>query len=358
MAKRNRTKDVNDGVEEGRLRLALLKENSEYRRFFDEHKPALYSCLAMKEDKSANKCQQTECMTTIGMFVADCETKFGMAPHAHPLFVRLYFPDPKGGMEATPRRLSLDQAMMFLDPATDVESIPRELSLVFDEMFFREGIYMVVPDNVPPIPLGEARREIGMPKKIQPYQRLLLIDLRENPTLLKERFAEFLDRIYWSRKVSRPEWRDSYVGWVPDRSRERKEAWQHLKVWRMRRHRKSFSEIARTLSTTSKKMAIDAAKKSFYRAFELIEERSYSPEEFRRDYWEIRKAELKRTCATCPDRNNCTVLCPDVLSFIEQDTRKHTLGRTVGGTADVLPRDGRKRAYPTMDQQEKRKRSR
>lgn len=340
MAKRNRTKDVYDGMEEGRLRLALLKENSEYRRFFDEHKSALCSCLSMipepGEDRSAELRRKTECMTTIGTFVADCETKFGMAPHAHPLFVRLYFPDPKGGMEASPRGLSLDQALMFLDPATDVETIPKELSLVFYEMFFRAGIYQVVPYNVPPIPLGEGSREIGMPEKIQPYQRLLLVDLRENPTLLKERFAEFLDRIYWSRKASRPEWRDSYAGWVPDRSRERKEAWQHLKVWRMRRQvpKPSFPEIARELRITPA-----AAKKSFYRAIELI-----TGKRFDREAWEKDRAEKPpKTCTNCPQREGCTEPCPEIFEektsnpdFIPGDADvSETLEGRTGSRADA-----------------------
>jgi len=351
MAKRISKKGVLDGVEEGRLLLALLKENSEYRRFFEEHRSALCACLSRlpEKDRVAEFRRKTERMTVIGEFVAECEEKFGMAPHAHPLFVRLHRPGPAGKMESSP--LSLDEVLMFLDPMRDVETIPRELSLVFYEMFSKPGIYNVVPDDVPPRPLGEAPREIVMPKKIQPYQRLLLVDLRENPALLKKRFAEVLDCICWNRKFSRlqEEWRDLYAGWAPDRSRERrKEAWRHLKVWRLRRQRKSFPDIARKMGIT-----LDLAKKSFYRAYELIEKRSYSPEEFRRDYWEIRKEELKRTCKTCPDRDGCTTLCPDVLPFVDQDMRKRTRELTVG-VADVLPHGGRRRTLPTMGRQEDR----
>lgn len=192
---------------------------------------------------------------------------------------------------------------------------------------------------------------------IKPYQRVLLIDMRGSYASLKEEFAEYLERVKRTREnpCLHDDYREdlhTYDSWMPDNSRRRKEAWQHLTVWRMRRNRKGFAEIARTM-----RMKADTAKKSFYRAFEMIEGRSYQPEDFRRDHWVIRKAELKQTCSTCPDKKNCTVLCPDVLPFTNQDILKSTLGRTGGGIADVMsdvPLDGRKRAHLNSDKENKR----
>ena len=31
---------------------------------------------------------------------------------------------------------------------------------------------------------------------------------------------------------------------------------------------------------------------------------------------------MQKTCATCPDRDNCVDLCPDVLPYYKQDEEK------------------------------------
>ena len=109
----------------------------------------------------------------------------------------------------------------------------------------------------------------------------------------------------------------SYQEWEPENDRQSKAIWRNLEIWKRRRQRKPFLDISKEFRITE-----ENAKKNFYNIHSLITGRSYEPESYRRDYWIIRNPELKKSCATCPDRNSCTILCPDVLNFVEQDQAK------------------------------------
>ena len=132
--------------------------------------------------------------------------------------------------------------------------------------------------------------------ELEPNERLLLVDLAQPRQQLMQEFKRFL------AKASK------------NQNRHRTEAWQHLKVWRLRRQRKPFIEIARQTGLT-----VPAAKLAFARAFELIEGRRYDPVYYAQQYKTIESLELKKTCADCAERNTCVDLCPDVLSYIDQD---------------------------------------
>lgn len=123
--------------------------------------------------------------------------------------------------------------------------------------------------------------------------------------------------------------------WNIDDSRERKESWDQIKVWDLRRKREivkrrgsgtiftiriTFRRISNMLRITE-----DLTKKRFYRAYEITQGRKYDIEKSR-ELWIIRKGELARECGLCEIRDTCTDPCPDALRFIEQDH--------VGPTAD------------------------
>ncbi len=90
-----------------------------------------------------------------------------------------------------------------------------------------------------------------------------------------------------------------------------------LEVWKARRMRKSFSQIGEDFGITE-----DAAKKRFYVAFKYIYGKPYNPAKYIKP--KIKKENLKRECSTCKERPTCEitgVLCPDVLAYVNQDTR-------------------------------------
>ena len=136
--------------------------------------------------------------------------------------------------------------------------------------------------------------------------------VKKKKTQIMKEVSEYLDRAYMTRTAE--------SNWTPDESRQREEAWRHLAVWKLRRQRKSFPEIAK-----DRKITKDAAKKSFYRAFELICGNKFDPVLFRRDYWEIRQADIGKQCKTCPNQpdngGDCNELCPDMLVYVNQDDR-------------------------------------
>ena len=215
-----------------------------------------------------------------------------------------------------------------LDPANK-EPLPDHLSLVFLEA--RDpAIFQVETDRDEPF---EASATIPLRSKMEgrntlkASERLLVVDLSKKKGGILNDFKKFLDQVYENRtREDIPEsWKAHYTLWTPDTSRERAEAWEQLKIWRMRKERIPFSEIARGLKITE-----DAAKKAFYRAYERTQRRAYEPDKYRQDGQKINTWDLTKTCQTCPDKKKCneTVeLCPEILRFVDQDDtgRKESL---------------------------------
>lgn len=95
--------------------------------------------------------------------------------------------------------------------------------------------------------------------------------------------------------------------------RFRGERIQALQVWEERRLRKPFNQIAKELGIKE-----PAAKKAFYKAYELIYGKKYDPADYEKP--DIKKEYNKRVCDTCTERPTCNNICPDVSNFVEQDT--------------------------------------
>ncbi len=112
---------------------------------------------------------------------------------------------------------------------------------------------------------------------------------------------------------------DSYVSNPTERFR--KESVDAMEVWEARRLRKPFKDIASEFAITE-----DAAKKRYYRAFEIIHGKKYDPVNYEKP--EIKKEYLKKVCETCEEREYCTDLCPDVLAYVIQDTKSYQLEST------------------------------
>lgn len=98
------------------------------------------------------------------------------------------------------------------------------------------------------------------------------------------------------------------------RKRFREEQIEALKIWEERRLRKPFRQIASELNIRE-----PAAKKQFYKAHEIIFGKKYNPADYEKP--EIKKEYLKRECNTCKERPTCKDQCPDVIEFVEQDSK-------------------------------------
>jgi hypothetical protein len=268
-----------------RLKLSLLKENFEYREFF----PKFIESVSDPE---------------VPFPIHDFK-KFGLSG------LMIY-------LGSTNYKKVLD----FIDPFKDVKLDDDEETNILSNLFYSPGIMAIEFDD--PLPfegVATVTRHYIENRGIKPHQRACIIDLSKKKKQLMAEFSEFIDTIYRHRDYSISK-KDSdfefYKQMEPDISRFRHEAWTHLRVWKMRKKRMRFADIAKKLDLTE-----DNARKSFYRAYELTQNRKYDPDLLRREVWLVKKEELKKTCDTCELRDSCITLCPDVLGYYEQDVVKH-----------------------------------
>lgn len=93
----------------------------------------------------------------------------------------------------------------------------------------------------------------------------------------------------------------------------------YVQTWDLRKgsERITFRQIARVMRTN-----ISTVKSRFYKAFELIYKEPFDPNLFRKAKKTVHKESLGRYCDTCKERQTCTILCPDVIQYIEQDQVK------------------------------------
>jgi hypothetical protein len=147
-------------------------------------------------------------------------------------------------------------------------------------------------------------------------ERLLKVDLSRKKSELLTEFKAFLDQVYENQKSDDiPEnWKTNYKQWTPDTSRESAKVCDQLKVWKMRKEKIPFSEIAKGLKITQ-----DAAKKAFYKAYERTQGREYDREKYRKYGQKMNPWDMTKTCQTCPDRQTCSELCPEIMRVVDQD---------------------------------------
>ena len=74
---------------------------------------------------------------------------------------------------------------------------------------------------------------------------------------------------------------------------------------------------------------VSTVKSRFYRAFQIIYDRRYDPEIFKKEIKnKVYIEQLERTCKDCPKREKgCKELCPDVLKYYLQDDEKQREGK-------------------------------
>ena len=277
-----------DKLECARLRLMLLKENFEYRKFFETFK-------ALTENFSDDYYS----------YPIESFYKFGMI-----------------GISSVVLKVSLEQLLDVLDPQKDLTETPSKVtSWILSHIFYSHAVEQIKFNNEPKTE-GVAVRALNAVERagLKPYERLIKIDLRKEKVKIKEEFGIFLDYVYKFRdfSISRQE-NNHFYDMIPNNTRDRQETWRHLEVWKLRKKRLPFSKIAEQLKLTE-----DNTKKSFYKACELTQGRKYEPEMLKKEIWRVKIEELQKTCDNCPDRDTCTMLCPEVLGLVDQDTLKYT----------------------------------
>ena len=251
-------------IDDARLRLACLKENFEYRRFFLEFKRQKEN--AIKEGKR--------------VWPAHGFERFGIN---------------ESGLFCYPAYEFITEG---LDPYQEPE---KNIDEYLPTLFRERAVIQVEPEfTLPAENVASSWLDTQGPA---PWERLYLVDLQNPKSQILAEIGEYIDAA-----LQKP------TDWKAHQTRRRKEAWRHLEAWKLRKKRIPFSVIARRLDVTEA-----VAYKSFGRAFELTQGRRYDPEQFRREAFSLPKEALQRTCDTCPDRATCTTLCPDVMVFIDQD---------------------------------------
>ncbi len=82
--------------------------------------------------------------------------------------------------------------------------------------------------------------------ELPPFERLISIDLRKKNTQLIKQFKEFIDHEIENHRIARSNGITDYGDdlWEHDDSRKRKEGWDQLRAWKLRKERNSFPDIA------------------------------------------------------------------------------------------------------------------
>lgn len=322
-------KTLPDKVKDAKLRLALLKENFEYRRFFEEHQDNISTIRSLSPrlneltpDKDGDRYWEVSSqLLSAQMPLFRCFESFGINTYAL----------------RSPYR-SFIENLDLLDPRKDLDEIPeRILMALLQNLFHRPAIEQITLGNDDPEdgrvikPFEALQRRGGL----KPYERLLKIDLRLKKSQLLKEFGHLIELIYAWREYSEleqdQERLDSYSTWEPDKTRHRKETWKQLKVWKLRKQRKNFQDIGKALNMTE-----DAAKKAFYVIYEKTQGKPYDPDKLRKEIWSVKKSELQRACDSCPDREVCTILCPNILAYVDQDTLKHSKEKLLSDDSQII----------------------
>ena len=212
----------------------------------------------------------------------------------------------------------IEEWATFFDPLTDAKDAPEEVRrYILPWLFYWPGVREVVsltpPESVVTVIRGKREcPRIVEDAECEPYQRLYKIDLRKKPAQMLQEFKAALDAEDARRKMVPAE----YAAWKQDRTRKREQAWTHLEAWRLRRQVPipSFPEIAKRLRITPA-----AAKKSFYRAYELIYGKPFDLEAWKKD----RAENPFKICVNCPQRKGRTEPCPEI--FEEKTSTRESI---------------------------------
>lgn len=324
-----------DSINKGKLALASLKEQYAYKEFFTGKFSALAVALTQYRDGWRNWHSSTKSMLeamredlrVIGDLDRECRERFGIA-----------------NPPLSESKLSAYEVLLLLDPDKKVEDIPKRIEFVLADMFSPKRIYPVDKEGVPSSVLMHEGAGIAYitSEPIEPFQRLLLIDMRGSYASLKKEFDEYLKRVKRTRALPCPQddfredWH-TYDNWMPDNNRDRKEAWESLEVWSMVANRgMKPKEIADELRHRFPNITSDDIKYRFKRGHKLTQGFDCPPWGIK-DIRVAKIAALSQTCRTCDKRETCEKPCAEVDRVANQG-RKAQRERMYGKEPTHKPR--------------------
>ncbi len=372
MAKQKKTKPTKDleaQFDSAKLKLAILKENFQYRAFFKtlyEDLEGLCPELAKPGEDLViwhHRCQQLE---------RDGIPFFGNAAELFGL--NSYFL-----IEALNDGLSLPQVLQILDPRTDVSDLSEDkMQKVIPKLFTIKSVEKL--NLVGKLAAWDFYdKSLAGHRRMRPYERLVKIDLRQRKAKILKEFEKLIDSElkiqeklmaesrsqqsiqsienlrhgiierarhaieskeeelvvnYRSRESSESFVRllssikycpGSYGLFVNDTSRERKRVWEQLEVWYLRKQGKPLIAISRQLGIKEYD-----ARQRFYDAYELTQGKPYDKEKFKKNAQRHEKSDWLNFCEKCKDKECLKQLrsgklpdnwvgCPKILPYLEQD---------------------------------------
>jgi hypothetical protein len=312
--------EVNNKWMDTRLRLALLKESAAYRAFWRGVEPNILSAWIKYKrffESPSRMYSYHENMLCNFEFIY-CYMSLDDTPAAtceNSTVCKLTESFRTGLLQFHIKaEHPIETIPSVLDPFNDDE-LPRILPISFSDR-----VSAIKQVSIKQSPIEHRNFIDGFDECIdilEPEERMFVIDVSRRKGDILAEMEIYLDRIPKIRKIAHKyeSFAKNYVEWQPETNRQRiEETWQALKVWKLRRQKKTFLTISNETG-----LRVPAAKKAFARAYELIEGRLYNPELFKKLYQVILSAEVKRTCKDCPERATCTDPCPDVLAFIDQE---------------------------------------
>ncbi|MGZ3594639.1 MAG: hypothetical protein ACXVAD_03585 [Syntrophales bacterium] len=191
----------------------------------------------------------------------------------------------------------LDDFIRLFDPSESADNVTnQELIEALPRFFSAQGLRSEAPGYPVRITYDTKARETF--QILQPYEHVLVVDLRKRDTQLTEEFEryikqqrEYQKKIKQKRKMQSAYKNDhTYLSWEPTTKRERNETEAQLKIWDMRKgkSKKTFAQIAKQLNILE-----DTTKKRFYAAWEKTQGRPYDACEY--------LERIKNDPIKCPD---------------------------------------------------------
>jgi hypothetical protein len=248
------------------------------------------------------------------------------------------------------------EVLRWLDPNTDIKeaAVDEESTLLLSTLFAVRGVVGVSPDNVNKI-------------KTLPYEWYLKIDLRKPKSVLLAESERLIDSFLHRRaeyeelieKTSRDRLIEAGIlgpydlglgegeyQWDVDNTRLNFEKrLSQLRVWRMRKQRKPFKEIAVTLNEN-----MDTIRKQYYAAYERYQGGPYDREVFRKAAFKpISREKIMEICNQCPSETECFNKtgepkakmdpCPNFIylyNYLNEDQKHSSSEKLLGDEHDLV----------------------
>ncbi len=186
-----------------------------------------------------------------------------------------------------------------LDPQLQ-KSIQEEFRDFFIREWRSQSVYIVDQNKDWITEMEDGKLHFDYKKRLRDGRFLTIeIDLSQKKDYIQQAVEELIDT--YSKYVVKDSDRDT-----PGRVINRFLVWDEYNCL------KSFKKISEQYKCNA-----STIRKAYLRAFSDIMLEDYDPNSHNRG--RLTKAQLQKTCDTCPEYNECNVPCPQVLAFVEQD---------------------------------------